>query len=135
MRASRSPDGVKTLTDLGVLEQHARDWLAVRKAKRAPLTDSVIQNLHEQSAKAGISVAKAVEICATKCWQGFNADWLEQDAKKPNGSPVWWASDASIEAKGKEIGLSPKPGENWQQFKGRITEKLSSTPAGQGLAL
>ncbi len=81
-RAARSPDGVKILTDLGVEEQHAKDWIAVRKAKRAPLTDTVIQNLHAQASKAGISVAQAVEICAKKSWQGFNADWDWGDTGK-----------------------------------------------------
>lgn len=71
---SGKPD-LKTLIDLGVDEQVAKDWLAVRKAKRAPLTDTVIKSLKEEADKAGISVAEAVAVCAKRSWQGFNASW------------------------------------------------------------
>ena len=33
--------------------------------------------------------------------------------------------DAPIEAKAREIGISPRAGESWQQLKGRIQEKIS----------
>lgn len=66
---------LKILLDLGVPEQAAIDWLAVRKAKRAPLTQTVIDELKREAAKAGITVAQAVLICARKSWQGFNAAW------------------------------------------------------------
>lgn len=74
-RASRLPVGLKTLTELGVEEQHAKDWLKVRKAKRAPLTQTVIDDIRAQAGKAGISFPQAIAICAKKSWQGFNADW------------------------------------------------------------
>lgn len=64
------------LTDLGVDEQHAKDWLTVRKAKRAPLTQTVIEKLTNEARKAGISVADAVHIAAENSWQGFKASWL-----------------------------------------------------------
>lgn len=38
--------------------------------------------------------------------------------KKSEGA--WWATDATIEAKGAEYGLRANPGESMQQFKGRI---------------
>lgn len=134
--AARPPAGdLKTLLDIGVAEQHAKDWLKVRKAKRAPLTDTVIQNLHAQASKAGISVAQAVEICAKKCWQGFNADWDWQDGVKKSTGPPWWSSDALIEAKGREVGITPVRGESWQQLKGRIQQKIDGSPKLQGLAL
>ena len=75
MRASRLPVGIKILTDLGVEAQHAKDWLKVRNAKRAPLTDTALDDLKREAGKAGISVAEAVAICARRSWQGFNASW------------------------------------------------------------
>ena len=67
--------GLKTLTDLGVDEQIARDWLAVRKAKRAPMTDTALDELKLEAGKAGITVSEAVAICAKRSWQGFKASW------------------------------------------------------------
>ena len=32
----------------------------------------------------------------------------------------WWRSAAGIEAKGRELGLNPKPGESQQEYAGRI---------------
>lgn len=71
---------LKMLIDLGVDESIAKDWLAVRKAKRAPLTETVLTELKLEAGKAGITVADAVLICAKKSWQGFNASWKWQDA-------------------------------------------------------
>jgi hypothetical protein len=68
---------VKTLVDLGVNEQVANDWLSVRRAKKAPLTNTVIASLKSEAQKAGISVAQAVAVCAERSWQGFKATWLE----------------------------------------------------------
>lgn len=63
------------LTELGVEDQPAKDWLTIRKAKRAPLTQTALDDLVREAGKAGISVNEAVTICARRSWQGFNASW------------------------------------------------------------
>jgi len=68
---------LEKLTALGVPEQAANDWLAVRKAKRAPLTDTAIDALKREAAKANLSIADAVSLCAVRSWQGFKAEWAE----------------------------------------------------------
>lgn len=74
------------LVELGVTEQVAKDWLTIRKSKKAPFTETALNELKNEAAKAGITAAQAVEICARKSWQGFNATWKWQDALsiKPN---------------------------------------------------
>lgn len=67
--------GLKDLLALGVEQQTASDWLEVRRLKRAALTQTVINLLVKESAKANISVNDAVRICAENSWQGFKADW------------------------------------------------------------
>ena len=53
-------------------------------------------------------------------------DWAGlKKANGKSGAPPWWMSDSGIQKKGEEIGLQPKAGESWQQFKGRINAKLS----------
>ena len=63
------------LSELGVEDQPAKDWLEIRKAKRAPLTQTALDDLVREAGKSGISVNEAVTICARRSWQGFNASW------------------------------------------------------------
>jgi hypothetical protein len=79
LRASRTPSGVKILVALGVDPQIAADWITLRKAKRAPLTHSALDDLKREAAKAGISLPEAVRICASRGWQGFQASWLKPE--------------------------------------------------------
>lgn len=75
----------RDLVDLGVNQQHADDWLAVRKQKRAPLTESAFAATVREAGIAGITLAEAVRICAERGWQGFKAEWLE--GAKQNSKP------------------------------------------------
>lgn len=37
----------------------------------------------------------------------------------------WWSSNELMLAKGRTLGMEPRPGEDWPQFRGRIDSKLS----------
>ena len=77
-RSAEPPSAALTAQDLeaeGVNGQHARDWLKVRAKHRAPLTLTAWDGLKAEALKAGISVARAVEICAVKSWRGFDSTW------------------------------------------------------------
>ena len=76
----------RDLVELGVSQQHADDWLAVRKQKRAPLTESAFAATVREAGIAGITLAEAVRICAERGWQGFKAEWLA--SKSMNGQIV-----------------------------------------------
>lgn len=65
----------KSLLDLGCSAQIVDDFLTVRKAKKAPLTKTALDRLTAQATKAGITTAQAIEICAAKNWQSFDASW------------------------------------------------------------
>lgn len=67
------------LINLGVNEQHAKDWLAIRKTKRAPLTQTAMDGILREVEAAGITLAEAVQISAERGWQGFKAEWLKGD--------------------------------------------------------
>ena len=86
---SSGKPSLKTLTDLGVDEQIAKDWMAIRKAKRAPLTDTALDELKCEASKAGIAVSEAVAICAKRSWQGFKASWnWREDLPAPLASNI-----------------------------------------------
>lgn len=72
---TRKKNARTMLAELGVEDQPARDWLEVRKEKRAPLTQTALDDLIREAGKAGITVNEAVTICARRSWQGFNASW------------------------------------------------------------
>ncbi|ULQ47418.1 YdaU family protein [Flagellatimonas centrodinii] len=74
-KRARATLGQAFLAELGVPEATARDWLAVRERKRAPLTETAWAGMEREAARAGITAAEAVRICAERGWQGFNADW------------------------------------------------------------
>lgn len=76
--------GLSDLIALGVEHQTASDWLEVRKVKRAALTQTALDLLINESAKAGITVDDAVKICAQNSWQGFKADWYKNLNKPVN---------------------------------------------------
>lgn len=59
----------------GVDKQVLEDFLAVRKAKRLPLTHTAIDGLEREAGKASLEVKDAIRFCAEKGWGGFNANW------------------------------------------------------------
>lgn len=57
------------------------DYLAIRKAKRAPLTETALSGLKREAEKAGMSLNEALTECCNRNWQGFKADWLDNNAR------------------------------------------------------
>ena len=64
------------LLQAGVAEQDAKDWLTVRKTKKAPLTAAAWSAMQREAAKAGLHIAQAVRVAAENSWQGFKAEWF-----------------------------------------------------------
>lgn len=56
------------------------DFLSMRKAKKAPLTDTALAGIRREAAKAGITLAEALACCCARGWQGFKADWVNAQA-------------------------------------------------------
>lgn len=101
-------DGRSSLIDLGVEEQVADDWLAIRKAKKLPLTATALEGVKREAGKAGVPVAKALRICCERGWGGFKAEWLADKLpttpiKMPRAVPAFDPFDETtwgINAKG-----------------------------------
>lgn len=62
-----------------VTEQTWADWLALRKAKKAPVTETVVAQARKESGKAGMALESFLEIWCARGSQGLQAEWL-----KPN---------------------------------------------------
>lgn len=62
----------------GVSQSVWNDFVKQRKAKKAPVSETVITKIRNQAEKAGWSLEDALaEICA-RGWTGFNADWVKE---------------------------------------------------------
>ena len=60
------------------------DWKAHRRAKKAPVTATVMKAIRKEAAKAGITFEDALRTSCQRNWVGFEAAWYSE--KKPNGS-------------------------------------------------
>lgn len=62
------------------------DFLAIRKAKRAPLTETALKGLRREADKAGVALSEALAICCERGWQSFKAEWIVDKAQR--GTPA-----------------------------------------------
>ncbi len=65
----------------GVDPDHWRDWLKVRKDKKASNTPSAWRAFCREVDKAGFSINEGVRTCAENGWKGFRAYYVAKDAK------------------------------------------------------
>jgi uncharacterized protein YdaU (DUF1376 family) len=56
------------------------DFLALRKAKKAPVTVTALAGIKREADKASWSLARALTECVERGWTGFKAEWV---APKP----------------------------------------------------
>lgn len=84
----------------GVELQTAKDWLAVRKAKKSPPTKTAIDGVYREIAKAGMSVDSGIRLCCERGWAGFNPAWLTntQGSKPQTASQLGKAGQATAAA-------------------------------------
>lgn len=77
----------KALCPADVPEAVWTDFIALRKAKRAPLTETALKLITKDAEKAGYTLAAALEICCARGWQAFRADWVAPQ-KSPRGGSL-----------------------------------------------
>ena len=53
-----------------------KDFVAMRKAKRSPVTERVIDGIRHEAEKAGWDLNRAISECVVRGWQSFKADWV-----------------------------------------------------------
>ncbi len=94
LRDPAMPDAPKfeplaALLSESVDPQVAKDWLAIRKTKRLPLTLTAWNDIKREAEKASMSVADAVTHSCRRSRAGFEASWLLKDARAgPAGKEV-----------------------------------------------
>jgi len=68
-------------TPEGVSELIFKDYLEVRKTKKAKWTETALKGLQREANKANISLEKAMQICCERNWVGLQASWLKEEVK------------------------------------------------------
>lgn len=76
----------------GVSEQVWADWTALRKAKRAPITDTVLTEAMREAEKAGMTLERFLTVWCARGSQGLQADWLRPNERgQAANEPAWRA--------------------------------------------
>jgi uncharacterized protein YdaU (DUF1376 family) len=65
-----------------VAEQTWTDWLALRKAKNAPVTETVLKSAIGEAQKANLSLNRFLEIWCARGSQGLEASWLKDSERQ-----------------------------------------------------
>lgn len=75
-----------------VAEQVWADWLALRRAKRAPVSDTTVAEARREADKAHLPLQRFLEIWVGRGSQGLQADWLKpHELVQPPPDPAWRA--------------------------------------------
>ena len=76
----------------GVSAQTWADWLQLRKAKKAPVTQTVVDGAVAEAVKAGMTTDQFLAVWCSRGSQGLQADWL-----KPHERPTQAAAGRDVE--------------------------------------
>jgi len=78
----------KLITPKGVSDSIFKDYMEVRKAKKAKWTETALKGLIRESDKANITLEEAMQMCCERGWIGFKAEWLQQAVQKAKELPL-----------------------------------------------
>ena len=57
------------------------DWKQLRKAKKAPVTETVVNSARKEATKANMSFSDFLSVWCARGSQGLQADWLKTEEK------------------------------------------------------
>ena len=81
-------DFLNSLGNIGVSEGTARDWMAVRKNKKATNTETAFKSIEREILKSGRPAEECIRIAVENSWSGFKAEWLlnlQRGNTRPSG--------------------------------------------------
>jgi hypothetical protein len=74
----------------GVQQQTATDFIALRKAQKAPLTPTALAQLIAEADKAGMALERVLTMCCIKGWRGFKAAWVKDELSDSKPAKKDW---------------------------------------------
>lgn len=91
-RVINCPDNVR--------DETWRDWLQLRKAKRAPVTQTALDQIEREAAKAGWTLEQALTESIARGWTGFKAEWMQNAVQAPRKTQQQINDEATARALG-----------------------------------
>jgi len=64
------------------------DFLKLRQSKKAPFTNTALNQIKNEAQKANMPLNEALVLCCARGWQGFKADWVAGDTPYALTSPL-----------------------------------------------
>jgi hypothetical protein len=92
----------------GVLENVWNDFLAMRKAKRSPLTQTALDAIQREADKVPMSLNMALATCCARGWQGFKAEWVAELVTKAKGTETAYQKTQRETMEGLAPGIARK---------------------------
>jgi uncharacterized protein YdaU (DUF1376 family) len=92
----------------GVSEGVWSDFLAIRKAKRSPLTQTALEAIQREADKVPMTIAEALMVCCARGWQGFKAEWVADLAIKFKGTETAYQKTQRETMEGLAPGIARK---------------------------
>ena len=68
---------LKSLLDNGADKELAKEWLLVRKTKKATNTETAFKGFLTQLSKTKLNINQVLRVCIENSWKGFNHDWVK----------------------------------------------------------
>ncbi len=56
-----------------------QDFIKLRAAKKAPLTETAMRQIQAEAVKAKWPIERVIAECCTRGWAGFKASWVERE--------------------------------------------------------
>jgi uncharacterized protein YdaU (DUF1376 family) len=104
-------------TPEGVSESLFKDFLEVRKAKKAKWTETALKGLQREALKANLTLEQVMQLCCERGWAGFKAEWAKDaPASQSKDDKSWMFSNEGIVAKANQLGIRSE-GLSYQQLK------------------
>ena len=114
-KAVATPDGVSSSV--------WADFVQLRKDRKAKLTETALDGIKSEAAKAGWQLEAALRECVSRGWTGFKADWVTE--KSTTAKPAKQAK--SFAQQEREAGWA-----RWEEMTNRVhPERIKAEQTGQ----
>jgi hypothetical protein len=113
----------------GVSDEVWKDFIDLRKAKRAPLNATALKAIEREAAKAGWTLNDAIAESVARGWQSFKADWVKEKSKANGKTDSMGRTERAALQALRDLGITPHSTPGTQSEGDGM-----STPRGNGIA-
>lgn len=90
-----------------VADQVWQDFLQLRKAKKAPMTETALLRMEAEAFKAGWTLESAIAESVARGWQSFKADWVKEKSNGQRRSSSGNSNSNTYRLAMQKLGIEP----------------------------